>query len=162
MDDLIYQSALLADIEESVVFSVKAGQPSAEIRGANKITNRIKAAPAVDAEKVFEQTDPQGGGESPGNGGGKMSRYTKRLEDGQAVMDCKSCILNSLKECTALGCRNRIKDRLAAYEDTGMEPEEIRTVQECLASKCSGIEVEPLYDKEMQEAMEKWNKENGK
>lgn len=31
-----------------------------------------------------------------------------------------------------------------------------------LETKCSGIEVEPLYDKEMQEAMEKWNKENGK
>lgn len=54
-DDLISRSALLANIEESVVFSVKAGQPSAEIRGANKITSRIKAAPAVDAEKVFEQ-----------------------------------------------------------------------------------------------------------
>ena len=48
-NDLISRSALLADIEESVVFSVKDGQPSAEIRGANKITDRIKAAPAVDA-----------------------------------------------------------------------------------------------------------------
>lgn len=47
--DLISRRALLADIEESVVFSVKNGQPSAEIRGANKITDRIKAAPAVDA-----------------------------------------------------------------------------------------------------------------
>ena len=52
MDDLISRSALLADIEESVVFSVKAGQPSAEIRGANKITDRIKVAPAVDAVEV--------------------------------------------------------------------------------------------------------------
>ena len=52
MNDLISRSALLADIEETVVFSVKDGQPSAEIRGANKITDRIKNAPAVDAVEV--------------------------------------------------------------------------------------------------------------
>ena len=28
------------------------------------------------------------------------------------------------------------------------------------AAKCSGTEIEPLYDKEMQEAMEKWNEAN--
>lgn len=56
-DDLISKSALLADIEESIVFSVKNGQPSAEIRGANKITDRIKAAPAVDAVEVVRCKD---------------------------------------------------------------------------------------------------------
>lgn len=55
--DLISRSALLADIEESVVFSVKNGQPSAEIRGANKITDRIKAAPAVEAVEVVRCKD---------------------------------------------------------------------------------------------------------
>lgn len=55
--DLISRSALLADIEESVVFSVKNGQPSAEIRGANKITDRIKAAAAVDAVEVVRCRD---------------------------------------------------------------------------------------------------------
>ena len=44
-------------------------------------------------------------------------RLTKRLEDGQAVMDCKNCELKELQMCTALGCRNRLKDRLAEYED---------------------------------------------
>ena len=53
--DLIDRSALLEDVEESVVFTVREGVQSAEIRGANKIIARIKAAPAVDAEKVFEQ-----------------------------------------------------------------------------------------------------------
>ena len=48
-NDLISRSALLEDIEESVVFTVRSGQPSAEVRGANKIVNRINAAPAVDA-----------------------------------------------------------------------------------------------------------------
>lgn len=79
-DDLISRSALLADIEESVVFSVKAGQPSAEIRGANKITSRIKAAPAVDAEKVFEQ----------------MGLVQKALEMAKAalvpVVRCENCV----------------------------------------------------------------------
>ena len=28
------------------------------------------------------------------------------------------------------------------------------------AAKCSGTEIEPLYDKEMQEAMERWNEAN--
>lgn len=55
-----------------------------------------------------------------------MERYTKRLEDGQAVMDCANCSeswnTNPDGKCTALYCRNRLKDRLAAYEDTGLEP----------------------------------------
>lgn len=50
-----------------------------------------------------------------------MERLTKRLDDGQAVMECKSCELQE-KHCTALACRNRLKDHLAAYEDTGLEP----------------------------------------
>ena len=61
-----------------------------------------------------------------------MERLTKRTSDGQAVMDCKKCKADwtekhgeSMEECTALYCRNRLKDRVAAYEDTGREPEEI-------------------------------------
>lgn len=30
-----------------------------------------------------------------------------------------------MDDCTALYCRNRLKDRLAAYEDTGRTPEEV-------------------------------------
>ena len=61
-----------------------------------------------------------------------MERLTKRTSDGQAVMDCKKCKADwtekqgeSMEECTALYCRNRLKDRVAAYEDTGLMPEEI-------------------------------------
>ena len=50
--EFIEREALLKDISESVVFSVKEGQPSLEIRGANKITDRIKAAPAADVVEV--------------------------------------------------------------------------------------------------------------
>jgi hypothetical protein len=31
-----------------------------------------------------------------------------------------------------------------------------------LASQCFGMEVEPMYDEEMYEAMEKWREANGK
>lgn len=44
-------------------------------------------------------------------------RLTKRLDDGQAVMDCEHCELKASQQCTALACRNRLKDRLAEYED---------------------------------------------
>lgn len=58
-----------------------------------------------------------------------MERLTKRLEDGRAAMDCTSCPENWAdkpnSDCTALYCRNRLKDRVAAYEQTGMDPEDI-------------------------------------
>ena len=52
MAEYIEREALLKDISESVVFTVKEGQPSLEIRGANKITDRIKAAPIADVVEV--------------------------------------------------------------------------------------------------------------
>ena len=61
-----------------------------------------------------------------------MERLTKRDTDGQAMMDCQKCEADwtgkhgkPMVDCTALYCRNRLKDRLAAYEDTGLEPEEV-------------------------------------
>ena len=61
-----------------------------------------------------------------------MERLTKRDTDGQAMMDCEKCEADwtgkhgkPMVDCTALYCRNRLKDRIAAYEDTGLTPEEI-------------------------------------
>lgn len=45
-----------------------------------------------------------------------MKRLTIRQEDGQAVMDCEACEKSGFT-CNLLGCRNRLKDRLAYYED---------------------------------------------
>lgn len=64
MAEYIDREALLKDIEESVVFTVRSGKPSLEIRGANAITDRIKSAPAADVEEVkhgrwIEQTAPR-------------------------------------------------------------------------------------------------------
>lgn len=59
-------------------------------------------------------------------------RMTKRDTDGQAMMDCQKCEADwtgkhgkPMVDCTALYCRNRLKDRLAAYEETGRTPEEV-------------------------------------
>lgn len=52
MPRYIDADALLKDIEESVVFTVRTGQKSPEIRGANKIVDRIKSAPTVDMQEV--------------------------------------------------------------------------------------------------------------
>lgn len=59
-------------------------------------------------------------------------RLTKRDTDGQAMMDCQKCKADwtgkhgkPMADCTALYCRNRLKDRLAAYEDSRCAPEEV-------------------------------------
>lgn len=52
MDDYIKREALLEDIEHSVVFTVRPDVPSAELRGANKIIDRIRSAPAADVAEV--------------------------------------------------------------------------------------------------------------
>lgn len=51
---LIDANALMEDISESVVFTAR-GPNSAEIRGAQKIINRIKAAPTIDPESLRPQ-----------------------------------------------------------------------------------------------------------
>lgn len=68
-----------------------------------------------------------------------MERLTKRDTDGQAMMDCEKCKADwtgkhgkPMADCTALYCRNRLKNRLAAYEDTGLTPEEITAMQQTL------------------------------
>lgn len=55
-----------------------------------------------------------------------MERLTKRLPDGKAVMDCDSCEQKKDKQCTLYECRASLIKRLAAYEDTGLTPEEIK------------------------------------
>lgn len=55
-NDLISRSALLADIEDTVVISAR-NTKSAEMRGIHKVTDRIKTAPAVDAVEVVRCKD---------------------------------------------------------------------------------------------------------
>ena len=55
MDKYIDLNKLLEDIEHNVVFTLRPDKPSsinAELRGANKIIDRIRCAPAVDMMEV--------------------------------------------------------------------------------------------------------------
>lgn len=52
MPRYIDADALLEDIEQTVRFSCRDGVPSAEMRGANKIIDRIKAAPTISPDDV--------------------------------------------------------------------------------------------------------------
>ena len=56
-DELISRKALLEDIEETVIFTVQKDAQSAEMRGANKVIDRIKAAHTVDAVEVVRCKD---------------------------------------------------------------------------------------------------------
>jgi hypothetical protein len=76
-------------------------------------------------------------------------RMTKRDTDGQAMMDCQKCEADwtgkhgkPMVDCTALYCRNRLKDRLAAYEDTGLTPGEIKSMKD---EHFSGLEMAKLH-----------------
>ena len=85
-----------------------------------------------------------------------MERLTKRDTDGQAMMDCQKCEADwtgkhgkPMADCTALYCRNRLKDLLAAYEDTGMTPEEIdmdHEAAEQLRQLCQGCDLDRLEE----------------
>ena len=63
-----------------------------------------------------------------------MERLTKRLESGTVVMDCDACKAKNAI-CTMKSCRNRLKDRLAAYEDTGLEPDAVNAIKHSLMGK---------------------------
>lgn len=52
MAEYIEREALLKDISESVVFTVRGDKPSLEIRGANKVIDRIKSAPTADVVEI--------------------------------------------------------------------------------------------------------------
>lgn len=57
MGEYIEREALLKDISESVVFTVRGDSPSLEIRGANKVIDRIKSAPTADVVEAVRCKD---------------------------------------------------------------------------------------------------------
>jgi hypothetical protein len=56
MAEYIDREALLRDIEQSVVYTARGKITSAEMRGAHKIIERIKCAPAVEPIYIHEPT----------------------------------------------------------------------------------------------------------
>ena len=53
----IDKDKLLQDIAETVIFSVRPDRPSAELRGAKKIVDRIRNAPTADVVEVVRCKD---------------------------------------------------------------------------------------------------------
>lgn len=76
-----------------------------------------------------------------------MERFTKHLENAEVGVDCTKCKADWAKahrgkdmgSCTALYCCNRLKNRLAAYEDTGLTPEEVTALQKDWSTLCTVI-----------------------
>ncbi|MEF2811643.1 MAG: hypothetical protein U0N60_04500 [Oscillospiraceae bacterium] len=74
-----------------------------------------------------------------------MGRFTKHLENAEVGVDCTKCKADWAKahrgkdmgSCTALYCRNRLKNRLAAYEDTGLTPEQCENAKVIIESAFS-------------------------
>ena len=52
MAEYIEREALLRDISESVVVTVRHGKPSPELRGVSKVIDRIKSVPTADVAEV--------------------------------------------------------------------------------------------------------------
>ena len=59
MKEYVEREALLSDISESVLFTVRGGvkTPTAEMRGASKVIDRIKEAKAADVVEVVRCKD---------------------------------------------------------------------------------------------------------
>lgn len=56
MAEYIEREALLHDVEQSVVYTAREKITSAEMRGARKVIERIKCAPAVEPIYIHEPT----------------------------------------------------------------------------------------------------------
>lgn len=55
-----------------------------------------------------------------------MKRLTKKVFDGVYRASCENCPNHNDRDCYfPAGCQDALEKRLAAYEDTGLEPEEI-------------------------------------
>lgn len=102
-----------------------------------------------------------------------MKRYTNRLDDGQAIMNCQDCDTDwtnkHAPKCTVMYCRNRLKDRVAAYEDTGLEPQEIEKIRQDVeagflkqTARRYGIDVDRIRELVEADRKGRFVKDNGK
>ena len=53
-----------------------------------------------------------------------MARLTKQVKDGYFVLNCDACEMKG-ENCTPMGCLQVATKRLAAYEETLLEPKEV-------------------------------------
>lgn len=81
-----------------------------------------------------------------------MKRLTKRLSNGEAMLDCDKCELRKRHECEKTSCRDQLIERLAACEDIGCTPEKLidpstwKAVINLVAQNVLGIEMGRLRE----------------
>lgn len=77
--EYIDREGLLFDIGQTVIFTVRSGVklPTAEMRGANKVIDRIKSAPAADVVEVVRCKDCK-----------YFAKYKCRADGGMEQMMC--------------------------------------------------------------------------
>lgn len=59
-----------------------------------------------------------------------MERLTERRADGRVHMNCNGCEIQT--DCGLWGCRQRMMNRLASYEDSEMLPEKVAFMKELI------------------------------
>lgn len=94
MAEYIEREALLHDIEQSVVYTAREKITSAEMRGAHKVIERIKCAPAVEPIYIHEPTKSE------------FKRMAAQLGY-EPVVRCKDC-KHSWEDISGLCCSNRV------------------------------------------------------
>lgn len=95
-----------------------------------------------------------------------MERLTRRDRGGDAMLNCDNCDEKGRGHCGILPCRNQLIKALAAYEDTGLTPEEItqmtktKSIPICVMERAiKGIDAAQvcdqagLYDYELRRAL---------
>ena len=91
MNDLIRKSALLQDIEDSVIFSARRENAFVQSLGANKIIDRIMVAPAVDAVEVVRCKDCDNWEESVSAGRASLGTLVCMCQVWSNVEDGMTC-----------------------------------------------------------------------
>lgn len=83
MAEYIEREALLHDVEQSVVYTAREKITSAEMRGAHKVIERIKCAPAVEPIYIHEPTKSE------------FKRMAAQM-DYVPVVRCEGCVFSQL------------------------------------------------------------------
>ncbi len=101
MPEYIEREDLLKDIDETVVFTVRKGVylPTAEMRGANKVIDRIKSAPVADVVEKL-QSEKHDLENLVAINKGAMRAYREALENShdEAVKDFSYFLIDKAKD----------------------------------------------------------------
>ena len=142
MAEYIEREALLQDISETVLFSVRGGAelPTPEMRGANKVIDRIKSAPTADVVEVrhgewflveyeYLTCDKCGhwyytGCESTAEAKRKINGTTVEFTNGFMISyapadDPQIAVVIAIENVTSGGLGNYVRDVYEAYFNSG-------------------------------------------